>query len=67
MKHVDKVKDPTFLISYNRERKEIDKDLLANPRSRKKDNIDTGMHTEHVNFHKVNTGVNGVSITQVRT
>ena len=41
MKHVDKVKDPTFLTSYNRERKEIDKDLLANPRSRKKDKIDT--------------------------
>ena len=34
---------------------------------REKDNVDTGMHTEYVNFHKVNTGVYGVSITQVRS
>ena len=35
VKQVDKVQDSTFLISYNRERKEIDKDLLSKPQIKK--------------------------------
>lgn len=40
---------------------------LRKKKIREKDNVDPGMHTERVNFHKANTGSYGVSITQVKS